>query len=137
MRRISVHCTCKQENLHSRMASTRFRVAGLILVFVISLLALERLCSANAHAPGGKENRGEQELVNCDGFGYGRKGLGGRNGCNGFQQKLGPGKSVSSRAESRAFLQATYEVYQLMRRDYGGHGRPRRKPPINNHEPSD
>nr|GMC57128.1 uncharacterized protein LOC109180234 [Ipomoea batatas]GMC66013.1 uncharacterized protein LOC109180234 [Ipomoea batatas]GMC67392.1 uncharacterized protein LOC109180234 [Ipomoea batatas] len=130
------------------MASTRFRVAGLTLVFILSLLALERLCSANAHAhqaSGGKVNGEEQELANCDGFGYGRKGLGGRNGCNGFQQKpetktptkLGPGKSVSSRAESRAFLQATYEVYQLMRRDYGGHGRPRRKPPINNHEPTD
>lgn len=51
------------------MASTRFRVAGLTLVFIVSLLALERLCSANAHAhqaSGGKVNGEEQELANCD-----------------------------------------------------------------------
>lgn len=48
-------------------------MAGLVLVFIISLLALERLCSANAHtqlASGRKENQekvngGEQESANC------------------------------------------------------------------------
>lgn len=39
---------------------------------------------------------------------------------------------------SKEFLETTDEddVINLMRRDYRGSDRPRRKPPINNHEPS-
>lgn len=39
--------------------------------------------------------------------------------------------------ESKAFLEAADEVANLMRKDYKGGDRPRRKPPINNHEPKD
>lgn len=38
----------------------------------------------------------------------------------------------------KEFHEATEDdVLNLMRRDYRGSDRPRRKPPINNHEPSD
>ncbi|KAL2241611.1 uncharacterized protein LOC105177647 [Sesamum indicum] len=37
--------------------------------------------------------------------------------------------------EPEAFLDAADEVATLMRKDYKGADRPRRKPPINNHEP--
>ncbi|CAA3027178.1 Hypothetical predicted protein [Olea europaea subsp. europaea] len=39
--------------------------------------------------------------------------------------------------DSRAFLDAADEVVNLMRKDYKGADRPRRKPPIHNHEPTD
>ncbi|KAL0377643.1 UNVERIFIED_CONTAM: hypothetical protein Sradi_3069800 [Sesamum radiatum] len=37
--------------------------------------------------------------------------------------------------EPEAFIEAADEVATLMRKDYKGADRPRRKPPINNHEP--
>ncbi|KAL3525811.1 hypothetical protein ACH5RR_014183 [Cinchona calisaya] len=45
--------------------------------------------------------------------------------------------SNSHQDASKAFLDAADEVVNLMRKDYGGKDRPRMKPPINNHEPTD
>ncbi|EYU44250.1 hypothetical protein ABFS82_08G035600 [Erythranthe guttata] len=39
--------------------------------------------------------------------------------------------------ESKYFLEAADEVAKLMVKDYGHGTKPRRKPPINNHEPKD
>ncbi|KAL7101098.1 hypothetical protein ACP275_08G035700 [Erythranthe tilingii] len=39
--------------------------------------------------------------------------------------------------ESKSFLEAADEVAKLMVKDYGHGTKPRRKPPINNHEPKD
>ncbi|PIM97919.1 hypothetical protein CDL12_27417 [Handroanthus impetiginosus] len=43
--------------------------------------------------------------------------------------------SIKKNHESKAFLEAADEVANLMGKDY--RGAPRRKPPINNHEPKD
>ncbi|MCD7471651.1 hypothetical protein HAX54_012236 [Datura stramonium] len=43
----------------------------------------------------------------------------------------------SKKEESKGFVAAEDEVAKLMSQDYGGKNGPRRKPPINNHKPTD
>lgn len=54
--------------------------------------------------------------------------------------RMGLPNSTSSNSHqdvnSKAFLDATDEVVNLMRRDYGVKDKPRRNPPINNHKPT-
>lgn len=43
----------------------------------------------------------------------------------------------SKKEESKKFADAEDEVAKLMNKDYTGRNEPRRKPPINNHKPTD
>lgn len=44
---------------------------------------------------------------------------------------------TNQRDEAERLLKAVNEMVNLIHKDYKGNDKPKRKPPINNHEPSD
>ncbi|KAL8471856.1 hypothetical protein ACS0TY_029191 [Phlomoides rotata] len=122
--------------------------SGFLLIILIILIALE--CSSakcyKGHVDGG-ERKDESEHT----FVLGRKLLQGMKGKSiDFQERsesldaenslpvpqMESNRIPAQKIEgSKEFVEAADEVATLMRKDYKGEGRPRRKPPINNHEP--
>lgn len=51
------------------------------------------------------------------------------------QEPLDSDDHLRNIEETKRFLMAAKEVENLMQKDYRGMSKPRRKPPINNHEP--
>uniref|UniRef100_A0A6N2L2Z0 Uncharacterized protein n=1 Tax=Salix viminalis TaxID=40686 RepID=A0A6N2L2Z0_SALVM len=45
------------------------------------------------------------------------------------------GSSTHPKGEMQRLIDATVEIVNLMHKDYAGHGRPSRKPPVNNEDP--
>ncbi|KAB5516523.1 hypothetical protein DKX38_027171 [Salix brachista] len=45
------------------------------------------------------------------------------------------GSSTHPKGEMQRLIDATVEIVNLMHKDYSGHGRPARKPPVNNEDP--
>ncbi|KAJ6734891.1 hypothetical protein OIU79_002045 [Salix purpurea] len=45
------------------------------------------------------------------------------------------GSSTHPKGEMQRLIDATVEIVNLMHKDYAGHGRPARKPPVNNEDP--